>query len=61
LKLRGGRFRAARQEIELAKGQKKSSREAKKPKQDKKKVEVTASPFANATGSKTAGAPKGRK
>ncbi|MFZ2467611.1 hypothetical protein [Parvibaculum sedimenti] len=45
----------------MAKGQKKSSREAKKPKQDKKKVEVTVSPFANAAGSKTAGAPKGRK
>ncbi len=44
----------------MAKGQKRSNREAKKPKQDKKKVEASVSPFAAPKG-KSAPAPKGKK
>ena len=38
----------------MAKGQKRSGREPKKPKQDKPKAKVAASPFAAARGGKPA-------
>lgn len=44
----------------MAKGQKRSGREPKKPKQSKPKVKATASPFAAGPG-KPAAAPTSRK
>lgn len=44
----------SRQEARLAKGQKRSTREAKKPKADKKPAAATASPFTKEPAKKPA-------
>ena len=45
----------------MAKGQKRSGREPKKPKQDKLKAKVAASPFAAAPGKPAAPVPADKK
>lgn len=45
----------------MAKGQKRSTREPKKPKQDKVKSAPAASPFSQAKGSGQAGRPEGKR